>query len=114
MSQIYFSQPLRAGQTSSTFLPPVNTGNAALLLTCTRDAGLKLADGTYAINQPATVTVRQLAADNVTQVTLVSGNHYGASSVEMLQPNQNGGVISIYNAGPGDLTCVSVSDLDAR
>jgi hypothetical protein len=116
MTQTYFADgTLAAGSTSRTFTPPIVQGGAlTLLLTVHRDDGLILASGEYDINQAAVVSVRQLQADGTTSETLVTGNCIGATSAELFIPNQAAGVISIYNAGPGNVRNVTVSDLDVR
>jgi hypothetical protein len=119
MSQTYFSQsPLGPGQTSGTFAPPVPVGGSGAQtcqLTVFRDPGRQLADGTYDVNQPAVITVRQLAADGTTQVTLlITTCNGGGTSVELFIPDPAAGVCSIVNSGPGHVTSLSVSDLDVR
>jgi hypothetical protein len=113
MAQIFFSTPLPPGATSADFtLPGANTdkGSRVFSLIVNRDLGAMLPDGTFDANQDAVITVRQLAGDGVTQLTLATLIGTAFTPMTSFMPDARGGVLSIVNSGPGNVCCVQVTD----
>jgi hypothetical protein len=102
--QTFFATQLMAGRPSASFTPPVSnagdgTGSVVLRLILSRNPG-----------EDGAVSVRQLAADGTTQVTLGTIN---GSDCELLFQTAPTGTVSLLSTG-SSIFGTAVTSLDVR